>query len=564
LPYFNYLVTIILGLKYLLIQFKGGLKRLSILVFGHKNPDTDSVASAIALAYLKSKMNIAATACILDTPNPETQYMLDFFKIPTPKLLDNVNIQVKDIDLAPATTVSPETSILSAYNLMAKKNIKTLGIAGDNNPLSGIITMKDIAMSLIGGDFYQVNTSISNILQDLGGELLTGADHNIQGHIQVIAYNFDSAKSKIDNDSIIILGDRYDVLTYAIVAGVKLIILTGNRKPPEEIIQFAHSQNASIITVKTDTYTTAKLLNQCNYISTIVRKKGIVAFNRESYLNEVKEEVLLSSYRNYPVLDEKNLLIGFIHRRHVLNPGRKKVILVDHNEYGQSAPGLHEAEILEIVDHHKLGDISTSMPISFRNIPVGSTCTIIYTLFKEQNIAIPYPIAGALISGIISDTLFLKSPTASQIDRDAIEDLNKILQLDLEQYSTKLFRAGTSLEGQGIEEIFTKGLKEFFVNKHQVGISQVFTLDIENVFNRKNQFIDFISKIHMQRGYFLTLLLVTDILKEGSYLLFKCENKNVIPMTFGVDATQGVFVKGYISRKKQVLPKIMEVINLLQ
>ncbi len=537
---------------------------MSILVFGHKNPDTDSVASAIGLAYLKSKMNIPATACMLDTPNPETKYMLDFFKIPLPKLLENVYIQVKDIDLAPPAFVSPNTSILTAYNLMAKKNIKTLGIAEEKKPLSGIITMKDIAMALIGGDFYQVNTSISNILNDLGGELITGTDHNIKGHIQVIAYNFDSAKSKIDKDSIIILGDRYDVLTYAIVAGVKLIILTGNRNPPEEIIQFAQNQNACIITVKEDTYTTAKLLNQCNYISTILRNKGLVAFNRESYLNEVKEEVLHSSYRNYPVLNEKNLLIGFIHRRHVLNPGRKKVILVDHNEYSQSAPGLPEAEILEIVDHHKLGDISTSMPISFRNIPVGSTCTIIYTMFKEQKIAIPYHIAGALISGIISDTLFLKSPTSSQIDRDAIEDLNKILNLDLEQYSTKLFRAGTSLEGQGIEEIFTKGLKEFFVNKHHVGISQVFTLDIENVFNRKNQFIDFISRIHMQRGYFLTLLLVTDILKEGSYLLFKCENKNVIPMTFGVDATQGVFIKGYISRKKQVLPKIMEVINLLQ
>ena len=537
---------------------------MSVLVFGHKNPDTDSIASAIALSYLKNKKGMPATPYSLDEPNPETRFMLNYFKIPTPEVLDNVNIQVKDIDLDPPTSVSPSSSILSAYNLMTQKNIKTLGISEENKPLAGIITMKDIAMALASGDFYTLNTSISNILHDLGGTLLTGDDHNIQGHIRVIAYNFDSAKSNIDRDSIIIVGDRYDVLTYAIVAGVKLIIITGGRKPPDEIISFAKSQNASIISVQTDTYSTAKLLNQCNYISSIVKKASIVAFNKESYLNEVKEEVLHSSYRNYPILDDKNVLIGFIHRRHVLNPGKKQVILVDHNEYSQSAPGLHEADILEIVDHHKLGDISTSMPISFKNMPVGSTCTIVYTMFKEQKVSIPHNIAGALISGIISDTLFLKSPTTSQLDRDAVEALGKILKLDLEQYSIQLFLAGTSLEGESTDEIFIKGLKEFFVNKHHIGISQVFTLDIENVFKRKDEFLDYISTLHKQRGYFLTLLLVTDILKEGSYILFKCDNKNVIPMTFETEATQGVFVKDIISRKKQLLPKLMEVINLLQ
>jgi manganese-dependent inorganic pyrophosphatase len=537
---------------------------LSILVFGHKNPDTDSIASSIALAYLKTKKGISAKAYALDPPNAEAQYMLRNFNIPAPDLLDNVYIQVKDIAIDPPASVTPNTSILSAYNIMTKKNIKTLGIAEEKNPLTGIITMKDIAMALIGGNFYELNTSIFNILKDLGGELITGTDHTVQGHIRVVAYNFDTAKAKIDKDSIVIMGDRYDVLTYAIVAGVPLIVITGGRKPPEEIIHFAKTQNASILSVPTDTYTTAKLLNQCNFISTIVRNASLVAFNKDSYLNEVKEEVIHSSYRNYPILDEHNILKGFIHRRHVLNPGRKQVILVDHNEYSQSAQGLHEADIVEIVDHHKLGDIATSMPISFRNMPVGSTSTIVYQMFKEQKVVIPYPIAGALISGIISDTLFLKSPTTSNLDREAMVSLNKILNLDLETYSTALFKAGTSLEGQSIEEIFTKGLKEFSVNNHHIGISQVFTLDIENVFHRKDPFIDFISKIHVQRGYFLTLLMVTDILKEGSYLLYRCENKNVIPMTFGVDAKQGVFAKNIISRKKQILPKIMEVINLLQ
>lgn len=537
---------------------------LSILIFGHKNPDTDSIASSIALAYLKNKTGIPATAYCLDTPNAEAKYMLGYFEITPPEILDNVNIQVKDMDLDPCSSVTPETSILSAYNFMEKQNIKTLAIAHKDQPLSGIVTMKDIAMALIGGDFYELNTNISNILKDLGGELITGSEGHVQGHIRVMAYHFDSSNNNIDKESILIVGNRYDILTFAIVAGVRLIIMTGGHRPPEEIIQFAQSQGGNIISVATDTYTTAKLITQCNFISSVVRNTNIVAFKSESYLNEVKEEVLHSSYRNYPVLDEKNLLIGFISRRHVLNPGRKRVILVDHNEYTQSATGLHEAEIVEIIDHHKIGDIATSMPIHFRNMPVGSTCTIIYTMFKEAKVTIPKPIAGALVSGIISDTLYLKSPTTSAVDREALEELNKILKLDLNQYSTQLFRAGTSLEGQSIDEIFTKGLKDFFITKYRIGISQVFTLDVENVFNRKDLFLEFISRIHTERGYFLTLLMVTDILKEGSYFLFKTENKNLIPMAFNVEGEQGVFVENVISRKKQILPKVMEAINMLQ
>lgn len=536
---------------------------MSILVFGHKNPDTDSVASAIALAYLKTNTGKRSLPYVLGQISREADFMLEHFCIDPPKLLSNVYIQVSDINLHPSTEVFPVTSILSAYKIMEADNIKTLGIVNTDKKLMGIITMKDIAMELIRGDFYRLNTSTSNIIDDLNGTLICGASQNIEGDIRVIAYNLDSCRNIIDQNSIIIVGDRYDVLTYAIVTGVRLILLTGGQIPPDEICTFAESRNICIISVPSDTYTTAKLLNQCNFISTIMKTSGIVTFSPDQYLSEVKEEVLNSSFRNYPVLDNECTLLGFLNRRHVLNPSKKKVILVDHNEYGQSVDGLEEAEILEIVDHHKIGDITTSMPISFRNIPVGSTCTIIYTMFKEQNIPIPQQIAGALISGIISDTLFLKSPTTSVLDKTSLYELNSLLNIQLEEYSTLLFKAGTSLEGHSIEEIFRKDLKEFMIDKHKIGISQVFTIDIENVFKRKRQFINHINKTHNDKDYFLTLLLVTDIIKEGSYLLFKCNNKSVIPMTFDVEAVQGVFVKNLISRKKQILPKIMEVISYI-
>lgn len=537
---------------------------MPILVFGHKNPDTDSVASCIALAYLKNQIGVSAVPHVLGNINRESHFMLNFFGIEPPALLEKVNIQVKDIDIDPPTHVSPKASILTAFKLMENNNIKTLAIGCPEMKLKGIITMKDIAMALIRGDYYKLDTSVSNIVKDLDGELLSGNDENIQGKILVMAYNFDSLKSTLGKNSIIIVGDRYDVLTYAIVAGVKLILLTGGRKPPEEIRVFAEAQNACIISVPHDTYTTAKLLTQCNFISTIMKTLSIVSFNHNQYLTEVKEEVLNSSFRNYPVLNDDNQLMGFIHRRHVLNPGKKKVILVDHNEYAQSAIGLNEAEIVEIVDHHKLGDITTSMPIAFRNNPVGSTCTIVYNMFKEQRVEVPHKIAGAIISGIISDTLLLKSPTTSEQDRVAIKELNQILNIDIEEYSKNMFKSGTSLEGHSIEEIFNKDLKEFFVDKHKIGISQVFTLDIEGVFNKKRQYINYINKIHCDKGYFLTLMLVTDIIKEGSYLLFKSNNKSIIPMTFNVEAVQGIFVEKIISRKKQILPKIMEVLNYIR
>ncbi|KNF08677.1 inorganic pyrophosphatase/exopolyphosphatase [Gottschalkia purinilytica] len=246
----------------------------------------------------------------------------------------------------------------------------------------------------------------------------------------------------------------------------------------------------------------------------------------------------------------------------IKNVSGKKVMLVDHNEYGQSAEGLEEAELLEIIDHHKIGDITTSVPINFRNMTVGSSCTVVFTMFKENGIEIPYNIAGLLISGIISDTLLFRSPTTTDIDRNAVEELNKILKLDLEEYAMNVFKSGTSLEGYTIEEIFYRDFKEFKLNDDRIGIGQVFTLDIEKVFERKQEFIDFMKKSSKDNGYYITLLAITDILKEGSYILFECDNPKIISSAFNVQAEQGVFVEGLVSRKKQIVPNITDAINL--
>jgi manganese-dependent inorganic pyrophosphatase len=537
-----------------------------IYVFGHKNPDTDSVTSAVALSNFKNKLGYQSTPCILGDPNKETKHILDYFEVDSPMILENVKTQIKDLNYDRIKGVRPNHSILYAYKLMEEKVIRTLPIVDEKNRLIGIVTMKDIAMGLIQGDFYHLETELDNVARDLDGEILVTQDTKIKGRISIISYYRDTLAQKeiLSRDSIVIVGDRYDIIDYALDCGVKLLIITGGKKPPEKYIDKAKMRDVNLILVNTDTYTTSKLINQCNYLSSIMIDKDIVKFNQNEYLDDIKEELINNKHSNYPIVTDDNEFLGFISRRHILNPNKKKVILVDHNEYSQSADGLNEAEILEIIDHHKIGDIFTSMPITFRNQPVGSTCTIVFQMYKEYNVPIDKKIAGLLISGIISDTLLLKSPTTTDCDRQAVKELNGVLNLNIDSFAMEMFKSGTSLEGQSISEIFNKDFKEFNVNGNKIGIGQVFTLDIEEVLNRKEEFLDFINSMHVNKDYFITLLLITDILKNGSYILYKSNNNGVISKAFDIGSRQGMFVSNVVSRKKQVIPKLVEAINIIR
>ncbi|SKC84230.1 putative manganese-dependent inorganic diphosphatase [Maledivibacter halophilus] len=536
-----------------------------IYVFGHKNPDTDSVTSAIALSNLKNKLDCKSIPYILGKENKETKYVLEYFNVDSPKPLENIKTQIKDLNYDRVEGISSNHSILYAYKLMEEKRIRTLPIIDKNNKLIGIITMKDIAMGLIKGDFYHLKASLENIAKDLGGKVLVANNNEVEGKINIISYYGDTLKKEeiLSKNSIVIVGDRYDIIDYALECGIELLIITGGKKLPDKYIDKAKRKNVNLILVKTDTYTTSKLISQCNYLSSIMIDSDIVKFNQNEYLDDIKEELINNKHSNYPIVTDKNEFLGFISRRHILNPNRKKVILVDHNEYSQSADGLDEAEILEIVDHHKIGDISTSMPITFRNMPLGSTCTIVFQMYKEYNIPIDRKMAGVLMSGIISDTLLLKSPTTTYFDKHAVNELNSILKMDVDNFAMEMFRAGTSLEGQSISEIFYKDFKEFRIHGNKVGVGQVFTLDIKDVLSRKEEFLEFINNIHKDKDNFVTLLLITDILKKGSYILFRSNNKGVIAKAFDVQPLQGIFVRDMVSRKKQVIPKLTEAINII-
>ncbi len=529
---------------------------MSTLIFGHKNPDTDSIASTIALSYLKNKEGNSTKPCMLGNVNRETEFVLNYFDVKEPILIDNVKIQLKDLELDCVKGMLLNSSIIEIFNIFKDNNIKTVPLVDDNNHLLGIVTMKDIAMGLMNSNISYLNTRLTHITNSLDGKIITGKDIEIEGNIAVIAYYSESVFEELNNYDIIIVGDRFKIIEEAIKKQVKLIIITGNKIIPDNIIKLAEQSEVSIVTVNTDTYTTAKLINHCNYITSVLSNNEIIHFNETDYLSEVKEEMLNSNHRNYPVVNKDDEYIGFVNKKEIINPHKKKVILVDHNEINQSVLGLNEADIVEIIDHHKIGDIVTDSPINFTNIPLGSTCTIIYQMMTDKGIDIPYNIAGLLMSGIISDTLALNSPTTTADDKKAILDLNDILNLDIESYTMEMFKAGTSLDGYSDSEIFNRDFKEFSMEGYKVGISQVFTLNTDNIIEREKDFGDYIKKVHNEKNYYLTLMIVTDITKNGSYIFYHAKNDKIISLAFEVESLSGTFLEGVISRKKQVFPRI--------
>ena len=535
------------------------------LIFGHKMPDTDSVCSAIALAELKNKLNEPSKAYILGNINKETTFVLKYFNVDVPEILANVKIQIKDLDFERVKPFTKHQSVHFAYFHMNEYKLRTLPIVDEENNLYGIITMKDIAMSLINTDQQHLCTSYDNIIETLLGRNILKFDETIKGNVIVAAFEENTLRKTdiINENSIVIVGDRYDVIKYAIETKVKMIIVTGDLEVAEDLIEMAIENKVNIISTAYHTYYTAKNISLSKYVDDIMKKDDIMLFSEEDYLNECKEDIEQSKHSKFPIISKDKKYLGLLSRNHLINPKRKNVILVDHNEMNQSADGIEEAEILEVIDHHKIGDVKTSIPISFRNTPVGSTNTIIFQMYRENNAEITKDIAGLMMSGIISDTLLFKSPTTTERDKYAVNELLKIVDINLYKYAMEMFKAGTSLEGKSIEEIIYQDFKKFNLVYKNLGISQVFTLDIKEIMNRKNEFVKLIDNITYDRDYYLLIMAVTDIVNEGSYIFYTSSREKLIRMIFEEENIyQGIYVDKCVSRKKQIVPKVINALEL--
>lgn len=536
------------------------------LIFGHKTPDTDSVCAAITLSNLKNKLNEISKPYILGRINKETEFVLNYFCEPVPERLSDVKIQVKDLNYDRVKPFKSHQSIHFAYFYMNENKLRTLPIVDDDGKLMGIITMKDIAMSLINTDEKFLNTSYDNIIETLLGKALVKSDELIEGEIIVASFEGKTLKNAelLNENSIVIVGDRYDIIEHAIEIGVKLIIITGDLSVPDSLIEKAEQNKVNMIISSFLTYYTAKNLALSKFVQSIMKSKDLTMFMECDYLDECKEDIENSKHSKFPIISKDKKYLGLLSRNHLINPAKKKVILVDHNEMGQSAVGIEEAEILEVVDHHKIGDIKTSVPISFRNIPVGSTNTIIFMMYKENCVEIERNIAGLMISGIVSDTLLLKSPTTTDADRIAVKELTEILDIDLYKYSMEMFVAGTSLGSKTMEEIIYQDFKKFNLESRNVGISQVFTMDINEIMNKKDEYIKMIDEITLDKEYFIFIMAVTDIVNEGSYIFYTSGKEKLISSIFEIEnAYQGIYVDKCVSRKKQIVPSVINALNQL-
>lgn len=534
-----------------------------ILIFGHKKPDTDSVMSAIGLSYLKNSLGLNTEARVLGDLNKETKYALDYFNLKEPRYLNDVKLQLKDVNYHKGFFLKDTDSIYKGYQAMLKESLTGLPITDSDDNFLGLITIKDLSHILVNENVEDLETSYDNLLHVLNGEEIVRKDEEITGKLLIAAYRSSTFMSNIslNKDDILIVGDRHSLIEYAVTTPVKLIILTGNSYMKDEHIELARNNNVNVIRTSYDTYRVARLVSLANYLKTMLTVYNPAKFIETDFVSDVIDINNKLKHTNYPVVNKNNKCLGLLKITDLSESNPKKVILVDHNEKLQSVDGLDEAEILEIFDHHNLGSITTNNPIDFRNMAVGSSSTIVYLMYKERNIPIPKDIAGALLSGILSDTLILKSPTTTIKDKEAVGHLSSILEIDYSEYGISMLKAGTSLEGMTYEDVLYNDYKLYSVNDKNFAIGQFFTMNFDEIEKNIDEYVKVLDKVSEANNYVLVALYVTDIVKNGSYIIYNTKGKNIIDIAYQKDAKEGCFIEGCISRKKHVVPQIMSIIE---
>ena len=536
------------------------MKKDKVYVFGHRNPDTDSVTAAISLAYLKRKLGMDAEARVLSAINLESKYALNYFNVSEPMFLNDVKIKVSDLDFTKNYSVTEEDSVNDAYERMVEAGISKIPVIDDAKKLLGIVTMKDIAHEQFSDNIDLVKTTYDNILETIDGEEVLRFEDNIEGNLLVASYKSTTIKENItfNNSHILMVGDRHSIIEYAIECGVKLLIITGPNTIKEEHLELARKNKVNIINTKYNTIMAARRINLANNISTLSYNKNVLCINEHENVSDFMSIANKTRYSYYPVINEDDECVGILRLSDVDYNNRQKVILVDHNNYEQSAIGLDEAEILEIVDHHNIGSIGTNMPINFRNMPVGSTNTILYILYRENNVKIPKDIAGLMLSGILSDTLILSSPTTTDLDKEAVDALSKIAGVDYKEYGLDMLKAGSSLKGKTREEVLYTDYKNYPVGDKKIGLGQLSTTNPDEILEVIDEYVELVNEVADANDYYLVCLFVTDIINKGSYVIYSRRAEDILRRVYkNEELTQGTFLEGVVSRKKQILPGIM-------
>ena len=536
---------------------------MTTYIFGHKNPDTDSVCSSIALSYLKNELGGKTAPKVLGNINNETKFVLDYFKVPVPSYLNDVRVRIKNIKYDKKAYIFEEESINDAFNVMQKQNLTAIPLIDDRKKLTGYVTLKEIAKYLINGNKEIVNTTLDNIIETLDAKVIVKCDDLISGDILIAGLQSKTIESsfRLSPRDILIVGDRYKVLNFAIDSKVKLIILPLNVNVDKKIIKKAEKNKVNIIASEFDSFQIANKILLSNFIKSINLNKSPVTVNNEDYYTDFKNMAHRVNHSNYPVINNKGECLGLIRLTGPNDYEKQKVILVDHNNFAQSVDGLDEANILEIIDHHNLGAIGTSLPINFRSKPVGCTSTMIYDMYKEEHVAIPKNMAGLMLSAILSDTLLLTSPTTTEDDRFAAVKLASIAKVDIDTYGIEMLKAASSIEGKSPEELIKTDFKSYVVGDKLLGISQIMTMDIDTIQNHMDEYIAKLNEM-VELNYSIVTIFITDIIKNGSYVLYNEKAADIIKDAFGLKSIhQCMFLPKIVSRKKQIQPNIISVLE---
>ena len=535
-----------------------------IYVFGHKNPDTDSICAALSLSYLKNQLGMKTIPATLGKIAPETKYALDKFGFKHIYLLNDVKLQIKDVEYHRNCFIDKNLSLKDAFDYMSKYKLTGIPIVENKNNYFGYVSLKEVAKELINGDYHKIETSYGNLLNVLKGEKVLKFDKEISGTVIAATYAKETfiEKVNLNNDSILIVGDRKAILEYAIDNKVKLIIQVAGASIHNDLLKKARENKINIIKTKLNSYEVGKLISLSNYIKNSVRQEETITFKEMDYLKDFLDKSKTLKHTNYPILNNKNECKGLLTLTDTNNVNRKKVILVDHNNYNQSVDGLDEADIIEVIDHHNIGDIVTKRPINFRNSNCGCVSTMIYEMFNENNIEIPKEYAGVLASAIISDTLLLTSPTTTQRDVDALERLAYLARINYQEYGKELLKHGMSIKGFTNEEILYKDFKSYKVEDNLIGVGQVLTNDLTSIRKKYDELVAYMDEVAKKDNYRVLTLFITDVFKKVSYCLYNKQSEDFIKEAFGLDVIEeGVELKGVISRKTQIAPNLMDVLD---
>mgnify|MGYP005882938175 FL=1 len=549
-------------------------RRRRTIVIGHKNPDTDSICSAICYAALKSKITgkeyVAGRAGHV---NEETQYVLNYFNVEDPQLVESVKTQVKDIEIRATKGVERNISLKKAWNLMQDAHVVTLPAVSEKGVLEGLITVGDITKSymnvLDSSILSKAHTQYKNILETLEGAMVVGDENDYfdQGKVLIAAANPDMMEYYISEHDLVILGNRYESQLCAIEMEADCIIVCEGAAVSMTIRKLAQEHGCTVMTTPYDAYTAARLINQSMPIGHFMKTEDLITFEDSDCIDDVKEVMASKRHRDFPVLDKDGKYLGMISRRNLLGAKGKQIILVDHNEKNQAVDGLENADIQEIIDHHKLGTVETISPVFFRNQPVGCTATIVYQMYHENNVEIDKATAGMLCSAIISDTLLFRSPTCTPIDKAAGLALAQIAGLDIEKYAIDMFSAGSNLKGKSDGDIFYQDFKRFTVGNSVFGIGQITSLNAVELKDLRTRMSAYTEKEREQHEIDMMFFMLTNILTESTDLICTGQGaEQLVANAFHVKdedvenvsgQTGIVKLPGVVSRKKQLAPQIM-------